>query len=134
MNSRDCSAYSSNGIFWPSPNEMLRLVVEMTTCTFSATGFGVSGSSSPLPFFFLRLGLWQRPLLLVGRVAVELGVFQAAGPGVVEDREVALVDVFAEPRAATLHLLVENGALERARRRRCSSRRGRRSRSSADRP
>ena len=51
----------------------------------------------------------------VRRVAVELRVFEAAGAGVVEDHEVALVDVLAEPRAPALHLLVEDRALQRAR-------------------
>ena len=82
----------------------------MTTETPSPTGFGVASS----PFFFLGVLLSGRSLLPVGRMAVELGVLELAGAGVVEDREVALVDVFAQPRAAPLHLLVEDGAAQRA--------------------
>ena len=46
-------------------------------------------------------------------MAVELGILELARAGVVEDGEVALVDVLAEPRAAPLHLLVEDGAAQR---------------------
>ena len=37
-------------------------------------------------------------------------ILELAGARVVEDCEVALVDVFAESRAASLHLLVKDGA------------------------
>ena len=47
-------------------------------------------------------------------MAVELCVLQLAGTRVVEDREVALVDVLAKARAAPFHLLVEDGAAQRA--------------------
>ena len=77
--------------------------------TPSPTGLGGVVASG-----FLGLAWLARRLLDVGGMAVELGVLELAGAGVVEDREVALVDVLAEPGAAPLHLLVEDGALQRA--------------------
>ena len=61
----------------------------------------------------LGFGLWQGSLLLVGGMPVKLGVFELARAGIIEDGEVALVDVLAESGAAPLHLLVEDGAAQR---------------------
>src|SRR5882672_10691665 len=45
---------------------------------------------------------------------VKFGVFKRAGADIIPDREESLVNVFAQPRAAPLHLFVENRAAKRA--------------------
>src|SRR5262249_15263189 len=64
---------------------------------------------------FFRLRFLLLAGLDIGRMAVEFRVFERRSAGVIEDGEVALVDVLAESGSTPLHLLVEDAAAQRAR-------------------
>ena len=47
-------------------------------------------------------------------MAVELGILETAGAGIIEDSEIAFVDVFADPGTPAFHLFIKDGAAQGA--------------------